>query len=48
MAIQLLSSSREEKPDQAGKKQNQAGIEKLEGSDVRFKPVSEEQQTNQK
>jgi hypothetical protein len=46
MAVQLDSSSREDKPYQAGKQQNQAGIEKLEGSDLPFKPISEEQQTN--
>jgi hypothetical protein len=33
MAIQLVSSSREDKPYQAGKQRNQAGIEQLEGSD---------------
>jgi hypothetical protein len=48
MAMQLLSSSREDKPYQAGKKQNQAGIEKLEGSDVPFQPISKEQPTNKK
>jgi hypothetical protein len=43
MADQLLSSSREDKPYQAGKEQRKAGIEKLEGSDVPFKPIPEEQ-----